>query len=67
MFALFLSLAATLAFGLAPAFLATSSDLQARIKEGGERSGQRGGRLCGVSWRSWKCPWPWCYWLRVVS
>jgi putative ABC transport system permease protein len=43
-FALFLSLGATLAFGLAPAFLTTSCDLQTRIKEGGERSGQRGGR-----------------------
>ncbi len=42
-FALFLSLAATLAFGLAPAFLTTSSHLQTNIKEGGERSGQRGG------------------------
>jgi len=42
-FALFLSLAATLAFGLAPAFLATSCSLQTSIKEGGERSGQRGG------------------------
>jgi putative ABC transport system permease protein len=43
-FALLLSLAATLAFGLAPAFLTTSCDLQARIKEGGEHSGQRSGR-----------------------
>jgi predicted permease len=42
-FALLLSLAATLAFGLAPAFFATSSNLQANIKEGGARSGQRGG------------------------
>ena len=42
-FALALSLAATLAFGLAPAYLATSCNLQANIKEGGERSGQRGG------------------------
>ena len=42
-FALFLSLAATLAFGLAPAFLTTSCNLQTNIKEGGERSGQRGG------------------------
>jgi predicted permease len=43
MFALFLSLAATLAFGLVPAFLTTSCNLQTNIKEGGERSGQRGG------------------------
>ncbi len=43
-FALFLSLAATLAFGLAPAFLTISRDLQTRVKEGGPRSGQRGSR-----------------------
>jgi putative ABC transport system permease protein len=43
-FALLLSLAAALAFGLAPAFLATPSNLQANIKEGGERTGQRGGQ-----------------------
>ncbi|MBV8896129.1 MAG: ABC transporter permease [Acidobacteriaceae bacterium] len=42
-FALLLSLAATLAFGLAPALVATPSKLQANIKEGGERTGQRGG------------------------
>src|SRR6185437_15986130 len=43
-FALVLSLVATVAFGLAPAFLATSRDLQTHIKAGGARSGQRGGR-----------------------
>jgi predicted permease len=43
-FALGLSVAATLGFGLAPALLATASNLQASIKEGGERTGQRGGR-----------------------
>ena len=43
-FALLLSLAAALAFGLAPALLATPSNLQAKIKEGGERTGQRGGQ-----------------------
>jgi putative ABC transport system permease protein len=43
-FALLLSLAAALIFGLAPAFLATRSDLQANIQEGGERTGQRGGQ-----------------------
>ncbi len=41
-FALVLSLAAALAFGLAPALLATPSNLQANIKEGGERTGYRG-------------------------
>jgi putative ABC transport system permease protein len=41
-FALLLSLAATLTFGLTPALLATASNLQANIKEGGERTGQRG-------------------------
>ncbi len=44
-FALLLSLAAALAFGLAPALLATPSNLQTNIKEGGERTGQRGGQL----------------------
>ncbi len=39
-FALLLSLAATLAFGLAPALLASASSLQSNIKEGGERSGR---------------------------
>ncbi len=43
-FALLLSLAAALAFGLAPALLATPSNLQTNIKEGGERTGQRGGQ-----------------------
>jgi len=43
-FALLLSLAAGLAFGLAPAILATPSNLQANIKEGSERTGQRGGQ-----------------------
>jgi putative ABC transport system permease protein len=41
-FTLLLSLAAALAFGLAPALLATPSNLQTRIKEGGERTGHRG-------------------------
>src|SRR5580692_7987061 len=43
-FALLLSLAAVLAFGLAPALLATPSNLQTKFKEGGDRSGQRGGQ-----------------------
>jgi predicted permease len=43
-FALSLSLASALVFGLAPAILATSSNLQTNLKEGGERSGQRGGQ-----------------------
>ncbi|MFZ0731366.1 MAG: ABC transporter permease [Candidatus Sulfotelmatobacter sp.] len=43
-FALLLSLAAALAFGLAPALLSTPSNFQANIKEGGERTGQRGGQ-----------------------
>jgi predicted permease len=43
-FALLLSLAAALAFGLAPAILATPSNLQTNLKEGGERTGQRGGQ-----------------------
>ncbi len=43
-FALFVSLAAALAFGLAPALLATPSNLQINIKEGGQRAGQGGGR-----------------------
>jgi putative ABC transport system permease protein len=43
-FALLLSLVAALAFGLAPALLATPSNLQANIKEGGERTSQRGGQ-----------------------
>ena len=43
-FALLLSVAAALAFGLAPALLATPSNFQANIQEGGERTGQRGGQ-----------------------
>lgn len=43
-FALLLSLASVLAFGLAPALLAAPSNLQANFKEGGERTGQRGGQ-----------------------
>ena len=43
-FALSLSVAAALAFGLAPALLATPSNLQSNIKEGGERTGQRTGQ-----------------------
>jgi putative ABC transport system permease protein len=43
-FALVLSFAASLAFGLAPALIATPSNLHANIKEGGERTGQRCGR-----------------------
>ena len=43
-FAFLLSIAAVLAFGLAPAILATPSNLQMNIKEGGERTGERGGR-----------------------
>jgi putative ABC transport system permease protein len=41
-FALLLSLAAALAFGLAPVLLAAPSNLETNIKEGGERTGQRG-------------------------
>ncbi len=43
-FALLLSLAAALAFGLAPALLATPCNLQTNIKEGGAHTGQRGGQ-----------------------
>lgn len=43
-FAVLVSLVAALAFGLAPALLATPSNLQTNIKEGGERTGRRGGQ-----------------------
>ncbi|HEV2616748.1 MAG TPA: ABC transporter permease [Candidatus Acidoferrales bacterium] len=43
-FALLLTLATVLAFGLAPAFLATAANLQTNIKEGSAHTGQRGGR-----------------------
>ena len=43
-FALSLSFAAALAFGLAPALLAAPSNLQTSMREGGERTGQRGGQ-----------------------
>jgi len=43
-FGLLLSLAAALAFGLAPALLTTPSNFQANIKQGGERTGKRGGQ-----------------------
>ena len=43
-FAMVLSLAAVLAFGLAPALLATPSNFQTKVKEGGDRTGQRGGQ-----------------------
>ena len=43
-FALLLSLAAVLAFGLAPALLATPSNLQAKFKEGDGRTGQHSGQ-----------------------
>jgi putative ABC transport system permease protein len=44
-FALLLSCAAALAFGLAPALLAGPSNLPAGLREGNERSGQRRGQL----------------------
>ncbi len=44
-FALLLSLAATLVFGLAPTLLATPSNLQMSIKDGNAQAGQRGGRM----------------------
>jgi putative ABC transport system permease protein len=44
MFALLLSLASALAFGLAPVLLATPSNLQTNLKQGGERTGEHGGR-----------------------
>ena len=43
-FALLLSPVAVLAFGLAPALLATPSNLQTNFKEGGDRTGQRSGQ-----------------------
>ena len=43
-FALLLSLAAVLAFGLAPALLATPSNLHGKFKEGDDRTGQHGGQ-----------------------
>src|SRR5262249_42843035 len=43
-FGLLLSFASALAFGLAPALVATSTNLQVNIKEGGERSGHRHGQ-----------------------
>ena len=48
-FALVLSLAAAMAFGLAPALLATPSNLQKKIKEGGERGGQRARSFLGIA------------------
>lgn len=44
-FALVLSFAAALVFGLAPALLSAPSKLQMNIQEGSERTGQRGGRM----------------------
>lgn len=43
-FAFLMSLGAALAFGLAPALLATSSNLQRNLNQGGERTGQHGGQ-----------------------
>ncbi len=43
-FALSLSLAAALAFGLAPALLATAPNLQTSMREGGQRTGERRGQ-----------------------
>ena len=43
-FALLVSLAASLIFGLAPALLATSSSFQSNIKESGERTTRSGGQ-----------------------
>ena len=45
LFALLLSLAAALAFGLTPALFATPSNLLASIQEGGDRAVQRGGQF----------------------
>jgi len=44
-FALVLSLSASLTFGLAPALLATASNLQANIQEDGPHAGRRRGQL----------------------
>lgn len=44
-FALLLSVAATVAFGLAPALLASSSNMQSDLKDSAARSGSGGGRL----------------------
>lgn len=44
MFALLLSLLAALTFGLAPALIATASNLQTDIREGGQRTGERQGQ-----------------------
>lgn len=43
-FALILSLVAAMVFGLVPALLATPSNVQTKINEGGERTGQRRGQ-----------------------
>src|SRR5215472_12254817 len=44
-FALLLSLAATMAFSLAPAFLATHANVQSNLKDSAARSGSSGARL----------------------
>ena len=44
-FALVLSLVAAVVFGLAPALLATQSNLQTNIQQGGAHAGQRGGLM----------------------
>lgn len=44
-YALLISLAASLGFGLAPALLTANSSLQANLKEGSSRSGSNRGRL----------------------
>jgi putative ABC transport system permease protein len=43
-FALLLTFASVLMFGLAPALMATPSNLQSRFKEGDDRSGRHGGQ-----------------------